>query len=174
MKSVSLLISALLLAVLTSSPLIWSTPRVSAQVDSTVSMLTAAAVVRKCSVTTAPIDFGQYDPLQSHATAPLDAQATITVSCTKGALVNIGIDDGANATGAVRRMIGAATTYLTYELFLTSGRSLRWGSSFSDGLDAGVAPSRDPRTFTVYGRVPGGQDVPEGAFQDTVVVTVSF
>ena len=71
-------------------------------------------------------------------------------------------------------MAGGASTFLTYDLYQDSGRTIRWGNTATDGLDGGVAPSRDPRPFTVYGRVAGGQDVAEGAYQDTVVVTVNF
>jgi spore coat protein U-like protein len=174
MPRASLVISAVLLALVTSGLLIWSTPGVSAQGQSTANMLVVAAVTRKCVVTTAPMDFGTYDPVQTNATTPLDVQVNITVACTKGAAVKIGIDDGANASGTIRRMAGGATSYLTYELFRDSNRTQRWGNTATDGFDGGVAPSRDPRAFTVYGRVTGGQDVAEGAFQDTVVVTVNF
>jgi spore coat protein U-like protein len=51
---------------------------------------------------------------------------------------------------------------------------MRWGNTATDGLDGGIAPSRDPHLFTLYGRVPAAQDVPGGAFQDTVIVTVNF
>ena len=174
MKRSAVVLFGLLLALVTSGLLIWNAPGVAAQGQSSANMLVVAAVTRKCIVTTEPMDFGQYDPVQVHATAPLEGQARITVACTKGAAVKIGIDDGSNASGAIRRMVGGATTYLTYELFQDSGRTIRWGNTASEGLDGGVAPSRDPRSFPVYGRVTGGQDVPEGAFQDTVVVTVNF
>ena len=174
MKRISLVISGLLFAVITGGLLIWSSPGVSAQGQSSANMLVVAAVTRKCIVTTAPMDFGQYDPVQTNATAPLDGQATITVACTKGAVVKIGIDDGTGGTAGARRMTGGASTFLTYDLFQDSGHTIRWGNTASDGYDGGVAPSRDPRSFVVYGRVAGGQDVAEGAFQDTVVVTVNF
>jgi len=174
MKRLSLVIGGLLFAVITGGLLIWSEPRVAAQGQSTANMLIVAAVTRKCVVTTAPMDFGQYDPVSANATAALDAQGTITVACTKGAVVNIGIDDGTSGTPGVRRMAGGASTFLTYDLYQDSGRTIRWGNTATDGLDGGVAPSRDPRPFTVYGRVAGGQDVAEGAYQDTVVVTVNF
>ena len=174
MKRASLVISALLLTLITGGLFMWATPGVSAQGQSTANMLVVAAVTRKCVVTTAPMDFGTYDPVQTNATAPLDISTNITVACTKGAAVKIGIDDGANASGAIRRMAGGASAYLTYDLFQDSGHTIRWGNTASDGMDGGVAPSRDPRQFTVYGRVAGGQDVAEGSFTDTVVVTVNF
>jgi spore coat protein U-like protein len=174
MKRVLPAISGLLLASLTSSSLIWSTPHISAQGQVSAEMAATASVMRKCVVTTTPMDFGSYDPVSANATAPLDAQATITVACTKGALVNISIDNGTSGTSGVRRMIGGASSYLTYELFQDIAHAMRWGSTADDGYPGGVAPSRDPRSFIVYGRVTGGQDVAEGAFQDTVVVTVNF
>jgi len=49
------------------------------------------------------------------------------------------------------------------------------GTTVEISLDDGAgAPSHDPRLFEAFGRVPGGQDVPEGSFQDTLVVTVLF
>jgi len=174
MKRFPLVVSGLLLALVTSGLLIWNSPGVSAQGQSTDNMLVVAAVTRKCIVTTVQMDFGQYDPVQANATLPLDAQAVITVACTKGAVVKIGIDDGTGGTPGVRRMSGGASAFLTYDLFQDAGHTIRWGNTATDGMDGGVAPSRDPRPFTVYGRVTGGQDVAEGAYQDTVVVTVNF
>jgi len=175
MKRVPLIVSALMLPLLaTAGLLIWRTPAVSAQGTSTANMLVVTAVTRKCFVQTAPLDFGQYDPVQANATAALDAQNNMTVACTKGTVVTIGIDNGANATGEVRRMAGGASSFLAYELYQDAGRTLRWGNVAGQLFDAGVAPSRDPRTFVIYGRVPGAQDVTEGTFQDTVVVTVNF
>jgi spore coat protein U-like protein len=174
MKRVPLVVSTLLLASFTGASLIWSAPRVLAQGQASTEMLATATVMRKCVVTTTPIDFGRYDPASANAAAPLDAQATITVSCTKGALVNISIDNGTSGTPGVRRMIGGPNSFLTYELFQDIAHAMRWGTTANDGYPAGVAPSRDPRPFTVYGRVTGGQDVADGAYQDTIVVTVDF
>jgi len=169
------LISALMLPLLaTAGLLIWRAPRVSAQGQSNANMLVVTAVTRKCFVTTASLDFGQYDPVQANATAALDAQSTLTVACTKGTVFTIDLDNGVNATGDSRRMVGGAGSHLNYDLYQDPARTLRWGNVAGQILDGGVAPSRDPRTFTVYGRIPGAQDVEVGQFQDTVLVTVNF
>jgi spore coat protein U-like protein len=89
-------------------------------------------------------------------------------------LVNISIDNGTSGASGVRRMIGGPNSFLTYELFQDIAHAMRWGTTANDGYPAGVAPSRDPRPFTLYGRVTGGQDVADGAYQDTIVVTVDF
>jgi len=142
--------------------------------QNTANMQVTANVVRKCVVSANPLAFGSYDPVQTNASAPLDGQSTIRVSCTKGTAVNIAMDDGTNAQGKVRRMNGPGLTDLTYELYKDSNRTQRWGETFGERYDAGIAPSRDPRDFTVYGRVAASQDVTEGAFQDTILVTVQF
>jgi spore coat protein U-like protein len=174
MQRVSSAISALLLALFTGGWLIWSTPLISAQGQASTDMLATSTVMRKCVVTTTPMDFGRYDAASANAAAPLDAQATITVACTKGTLVNISIDNGTSGTSGARRMIGGRNSFLTYELFQDIAHVMRWGTTANDGYPAGVAPSRDPRPFIVYGRVTGGQDVADGAYQDTIVVTVDF
>jgi spore coat protein U-like protein len=147
---------------------------VAAQGQTTANMQVSANVIRKCVLVTNPLNFGSYDPVQTNSTSPLDGQAMIRVSCTKGTAINIGMDDGTNAQGTVRNMTGGAASLLGYELYKDANRTQRWGSSATERYDAGVAPSRDPRDFIVYGRVPGAQDVPEGSFLDTILVTVQF
>ena len=142
--------------------------------QSTANMQVNANVVRKCTIQTQPLAFGSYDPVQANATSPLDGQTTLTVACTKGTTVAIGMDAGSNAAGTTRRMTSSDGSFLTYEAYRDASRTQRWGDTTSDRLDGGVAPSRDPRQFIVYGRIPGSQDVPEGTFQDVVLVTVQF
>ena len=145
-----------------------------AQGQSSANMQVSANVIRKCSITAQPLAFGNYDPVQVNYTAPLDGQTTLTVACTRGTAVNIAMDNGANAQGQARRMTSGAANYLGYEVYQDSSRTRVWGATGGGVLAGGIAPSRDPRQFIVYGRVAGGQDVAEGAFQDTVVVTVQF
>jgi spore coat protein U-like protein len=142
--------------------------------QSSANMQVNANVIRKCTISTQPLAFGNYDPVLANATAPLDVQTTITVACTKGTSVNIAMDAGDNAAGSLRRMVDGRRAFLAYEVYKDSSRTQRWGDGLGERLDGGIAPSRDPRQFIAYGRVPGGQDVAEGTFQDTVVVTVQF
>src|SRR5262245_6217003 len=84
--------------------------------QSSANMQVNANVIRKCTITTQPMAFGNYDPVQVNATAPLDGQSTITVACTKGTSVLIAMDDGSNAQGTQRRMLDR-TSYLRYEAY---------------------------------------------------------
>jgi len=71
-------------------------------------------------------------------------------------------------------MKDATTDYLTYELYQETGRTTVWGTTGTALLSIGAAPSKAARTFTVYGRIPSGQDLPAGSYTDTVQATVNF
>jgi len=132
-----------------------------------------ATVAKNCSITTTAVAFGSYDPIVANASTPLDGTGTVVVTCTKGAGTRIDLDLGSNAAGSVRRMLGG-TDLLTYELYTDSGHSTVWGAGAGAGQTIAAAPNKNPRTFTVYGRVPAGQDVGAASYADTVVATINF
>jgi spore coat protein U-like protein len=146
---------------------------VSAQ-SATANLAISATVTINCTITTAPVAFGSYDPVVAHASASLDATGTVTVECTKGATSTIGLGLGSNASGSTRRMSAGAGDFLTYELYQNAPRTTVWGNSGAGLLATGAAPSKAARSFTVYGRVAGNQDVSAGSYADTVVATVNF
>jgi spore coat protein U-like protein len=138
------------------------------------SLTVSANVVKNCTITTAPVSFGNYDSVAANATAPLDGIGTITVKCTKGAAAKVGLNPGGNATGTTRRMAGATAEYLTYELYRDTGRATIWGDTADTALDVPAAPNQTPRDYTVYGRVAQAQEAAVGTYTDTVVATVNF
>lgn len=142
----------------------------------TANLAVSAAVSANCTITTTAVAFGAYDPIVANATANLDAAGGVTIACTKRTAATIGLNVGANATGQTRRMLNGsqAGEYLTYELYSDSGRTTVWGNTAGSWLAPAAAPSKDPRSFSVYGRVTASQDVGAGAFTDTVVATVNF
>jgi spore coat protein U-like protein len=133
----------------------------------------SATVAKNCSITTSAVAFGSYDPVVTHATSPLDGTGSVVVTCTKGAGTRIDLGVGANASGSTRRMAGGGD-FLTYELYQNTGRTTVWGSGASAGQTIAAAPSRAARTFTVFGRIPAGQDVSAASYNDTVVATINF
>ena len=118
--------------------------------------------------------FGAYDSVAANATAPLDGIGTVTVTCTKGAAAKVGLGAGSNAQGTTRRMSQGAAAYLTYELYKDTAHATVWGDTADTALDIPAAPNRNPRNFTVYGRVAAAQDATVGSYTDTVVATVNF
>lgn len=161
----------MVIAGLAAVPLLFAT--LQAQ-SSTASMTVTATVNKNCTITTSPVNFGAYDPVAANATTPLDGTGIVTVACTKGAVAKIGLNAGANAQGAARRMTQSAAAFLNYEIYSDSAHTVVWGNTASDSVDVTAAPNKNPRPFTAYGRVVAAQDATVGAYTDTVVATVNF
>jgi spore coat protein U-like protein len=69
------------------------------------------------------------------------------------------------------------SSHLNYNLYLDSAYTQIWG----DGTGGTVTKSDNiggllgsSISYTVYGRLPGGQNVPAGVYSDTVFVTVIY
>ena len=146
---------------------------VSADPQATSQLQVTTTVVGKCTITTQDVTFGNYDPVVANATAPLDGAGGVTISCTQGTVATIGIDVGSNSQGSLRRMAGG-TKFLSYELYKDSARAQVWGSAGAAAMVLPAAPSMQPRTYQIYGRLPPAQDVPSGAYIDRALATVSF
>jgi len=128
-------------------------------------------VVKNCTITSTDVSFGSYDPVGANRTAPLDGIGSLTITCTTGTGATLGLDTGGNGN---RRMNNGSGVYLSYELYKDGGRTQVWGNSGGTLLTVVPAPTVQPRTFTVYGRVAPTQDVSPGSYSDQVVATVNF
>ena len=143
----------------------------------------SASVTANCTISTAAVAFGTYDPVSANASAALPGNGSVTVACTKGSAPNITLDLGSNASGSTRRM-KAGTEFLSYELYqpanTTPGTACAgtetqvWGSTGSAIFTPTAPGSKSARTYNVCGTVAGGQDVSVGTYNDTVVATVNF
>jgi spore coat protein U-like protein len=138
---------------------------------STTTFQVTATVLSSCNVSAADLAFGTYDPL---AASPTDGTSTVTVQCTLLAPFNIGLNAGvgAGATVATRIMTSGGNT-LAYSLYQDAARTTVWGNTPAtdtvSGTGTGVAVP-----FTVYGRIPNGQNAAPGSYADTITVTVNF
>jgi len=135
-------------------------------------MSVAATVARSCQIDGGVLAFGNYDPVGHHAGAPLDAETIIVIMCTKGTPAVVALSVGAHGSGA-RRFMASGAEVLNYDLYHDAGRNLHWGDSPGDALTVGPSPGTSQSVY-IYGRVPANQDVPIGAFTDSVVATVYF
>jgi spore coat protein U-like protein len=141
--------------------------------NQTANLAVSATVANNCTITTGALVFGSYDPVVANAGTNLEGTGSVTVACTKGAAATIGLGSGANGSSGSRRLAdGARANFLDYELFQNEGYSTVW--SEANTRATGAAPSKDARSFTVYGRINSGQDVPAGSYGDTVLATVNF
>jgi spore coat protein U-like protein len=147
-----------------------------------VGLSVTASVAAKCIVSsTSTVAFGAYDPVTVNAStgADLDTTGSVGIKCTPGNGVSISLDSGVNNSGNQRRMIGpsgSSSQFLSYNLFSDSGYTTAWGNGSNGASSLAITASTNAseRTFTVYGRVPKGQDVNVGSFSDTVQTTVNF
>lgn len=136
----------------------------------------SATVTSACNVTGALLNFGSsIDPLA--AGVPLDATATLTVTCTNTTPYSVALDAGANAGGAAvfgsRAMKSGANT-LGYQLYLDNGRSSVWGDGTGGSSAASGTGSGSSQLLTIYGRVPQLSGVVPGSYTDTVTITITY
>ena len=122
-----------------------------------------ASVAANCTISAATLGFGAYDPVVANTTNPLDGSTTMSVACTKGVTPKI-------TTATAGSTITNGTDNLNYSLFSNSTRT----TDFAGGFDLPTATSKAPQTLTIYGRIPGAQDVSAGAYTGTISVTVNF
>lgn len=138
----------------------------------------SASVAANCTITSTALDFAAYDPVGTNASNPLNVNGSVSVSCTKGAPITVGLDNGASyglgPSGATfRAMLATGSNYLSYQLYQDSAYSKLWGAS-GTGLVSWTSTSKASHPFTVYGQIPAGQDVAIGSYKDTITATVNF
>ncbi len=139
----------------------------------TADLQVTATVIPSCVISTQPVAFGAYDPIVANATSPADTAGSVTIACTRGSSQTIELGLGANASGNTRRLSDGSGGTLVYGLFQDNDRGESWGTGLP-AVSPSAAPSVDARTFTIFGRIPAGQDIAIGQYADTVVATVNF
>jgi spore coat protein U-like protein len=153
--------------------------------STTSNLAVTASIAANCTISTAPVAFGAYDPVVTNAATALNASGSVTVGCTKGSAPTITLGLGANASGAQRNMLnGGNTDVLAYQLYqppsTTAGTactfpgSTVWGTTGTQIFTPTVPTSKATRSYNICGTVAAGQDVSVGSYSDTVVATVNF
>jgi spore coat protein U-like protein len=149
---------------------------------STANLGVGSSVTANCTIATAALAFGAYDPVVANAAVARTGTGSITVACTAGSAPTITLGLGANAVGAVRRMASGAER-LVYELYqpptTTPGAACGalttiWGTAGANIFTPTSPASKAARTYNVCGSIAANQDVGVGAYSDTVVASVNF
>jgi spore coat protein U-like protein len=131
-----------------------------------------------CTISTMSVNFGLYNPLTPTANV---ATGTVSMSCTVllGLFETwtIALSTGNSNNFTTRKMLNG-TSPLSYNLYTSAAYSNVWGDgSGSTTLVSGSALLSIGTTvypYTVYGRIPAGQDSAAGTFMDTIVVTLNY
>lgn len=140
-----------------------------------------ASVANSCRVTsTGDINFGAYDPADTHFGTALDGIGSVAVRCTRGTVANVALGQGQYAASGstcaspLRQMADGSTGRLRYDIYQAGPGNTAWGCDVANDQSFTSAASNVETTLTTYGRIPAGQDVAAGNFSDTVTVTVTF
>lgn len=128
-----------------------------------------------CTVTTSGINFGTYDALSSTA---LDMNGQIIISCTNFLQIvytEIGRSSYSGAFNPRQMRLATGSDLMNYNLYTDAARSTIWG----DGTGGTSRILRlvfrnNPVTLTVYGRIPAGQDISVGTYNDTLIATIEY
>lgn len=132
----------------------------------------SANVQSVCVVNAGDMLFGNVDPTSA---AAVDQTASISVLCTKGTSFTVGLNAGtaSGATVTTRKMTGGADL-LGYSLYRDAAHTTNWGNTPGTDTPAATIAASTASNLTVYGRIPGGQNVTAGAYADTITVTVNY
>jgi spore coat protein U-like protein len=144
----------------------------------------SATVAANCTITTAGVAFGAYDPI---AGANIVQEGGVTVACTKGAAgLWVGLGNGSNFVGTRNMNGGLTSDKLAYNLMqpLTNavgaacpiyGSGSAWTNTVgATSLALTNSTGKAGRTYKVCGQLASGQDVSVDSYSDTVVATINF
>lgn len=138
---------------------------------STATLGVSVTIAATCAASASTMNFGSI----ASGPADVDSTGTITVTCTKNAAFNVGLNAGQGSTlVTARKMKNTSTTdLLNYSLYRDAARTLNWGSTVGTDTLAGTGTGA-AQSIPVYGRIPGGQVVPAGSYGDTISLVVTY
>jgi spore coat protein U-like protein len=164
-------LSQLTLPAFTAAAALVLAPLTSQAGTDTGNLSVSARVDAACTIGDATLPFGIYDPASTTAATN---SATFSVQCTNLTTYDITLGGGSGGltSGNVRTMkINAAdTTGLNYELFSDVGLTTALGI----GTKLAGTGDGNANDVTIYGRIPVGQFVTVGTYNDTVLATINF
>lgn len=134
----------------------------------TMLLITPTVVMAACTLAVGGLNFGSYDVFASSHT---DSTGAIDVSCDVATPYTLTLSPGTGSYS--QRAMVSGNHILNYNLYSDAARSLVWGDG--TGGSVTVAGNTDTSTqHTVYGRISARQNVYEGAYVDSIVVTVVY
>lgn len=165
----------ILLAVLLFSGVgLWSSPAL------------ALLNIISCSAGANGVNFGSYEPLSGQA---VDSTGWVRFECHSlvGLLTTRRVDfkvylNGGKHGSVAQRVMKSGSNTLSYNLYTDSGHNTIWddiggagfrGDTFVFQALVSIGTSREA-TYTIYGQIPGGQNVAAGNYSDTITATVLF
>ncbi|MPW06473.1 hypothetical protein GCT19_12580 [Paraburkholderia sp. CNPSo 3155] len=122
-----------------------------------------------CWVAATDIDFGAVAPPQSQ----LRENGNIRVQCAPGTSWRVGLDNGLNFDGSMRRMSGPGG-FVRYQLYQDASTTQVWGNDDASMVAGTTDVAGNTASLTVYGLVPAQPNLAVGDYIDTIVVTLYY
>ncbi len=135
-------------------------------------IVTPGPVMAACTISASGVNFGGYNVFSN---TPLDASGTVTFQCSPIAVnVQVQLSRGGAPSFSPRQMRQGGTT-LDYNLYLDVARTIIWGDGTAGTqVYSALVGALVDIVVPVYGRVPVRQNVPAGAYTDTITATIVF
>lgn len=130
-------------------------------------------IVADCTISASGMDFGQSQGILS---AAVNAQSTISVTCTNTTPYNVGLNagTGTGSSGTTRFMSGTGGNTSTVQFALTQALGTTpWGDTQGTNTMGGTGTGA-LQTLTVYGEVPAQATPAPDTYKSTITATVYF
>ncbi|WP_039056664.1 spore coat U domain-containing protein [Enterobacter sp. Bisph1] len=138
------------------------------------SLQITGTVTNDCTTISAPnVNFGSAPLVRNFPTV----SQSIAITCTKGMVYSVGINNGGYYSGGARNM-ASGSNRLSYEIY-KEATSNRWGSvgaeRWASGISSQVSTDGLLRTYNYTARVLSAQSTPPGGtYSDTLTVDITF
>jgi spore coat protein U-like protein len=127
----------------------------------------APAGAANCTIGVISVVFGTYNTL---SLASLNGAGSVTVTCDASDSYTVALSSGQGSMTSRKLVNGTNVMY--YNLYTDALRSMIWGDG-TMGTTL-VSATGTGTTYTVYGLIPGGQNLPAGSYNDSITVTLDF
>jgi spore coat protein U-like protein len=129
--------------------------------------LAAQHAAAGCTASAQGVAFGAYNPLSG---AAVDGVGNVAVSCDVATAYTVALSPGSGSYAA--RTMTSGAHRLGYNLYVDATRAVVWGDGTAGS--AAVPGLGTAANHTVYGRIPGIQNVDVGSYTDTITITLTF
>lgn len=134
----------------------------------------ATIAMSQCSISATSIVFSNYDVFSN---IPVDSAGTISISCSKEvtkAFVTIGTSSGSGTINPRKMKLSSGNDFLDYNIFSDVTRTAVLGNTPIEFRRPSGKPAPWSESFSIYARIPPGQDVSFGSYSDSVSVSVDW
>lgn len=123
----------------------------------------AARVPVMCAfVTISSVNFGSYIGTETSGTGAM------TVNCALGTNYAISLGTGGSGTYDPRQM-QSGSDLLNYNLYTDNSYATRW--EYQTVNDTGTGSDQN---YSIFGKIPAGQNPPVGSYSDSIVVIIDY